>query len=172
MVFNLQDDSGQVVGANAYISVQYFTDYHNDRGMDVSDYEVDQIKSSIVKSTDYADRRWGLLFPGSKLNGRSQSTQWPRSNAQDRDGYRVAGIPLEMKDAIAEYTLRDLNGTLVSDPVTDKTGRQVSGKETKVGPITTKVSYIGMTQNGYKPFPIADDLVRKLIQPGGMVARG
>ena len=95
-----QDNTGAVSGANAYISVAYFKTYHDTRGNNYLAYTDTEIENAIIRSTDYVDIRFS--FVGSKSNARDQLTQWPRSSALDRDGWYVTGIPLEIKDAIAE----------------------------------------------------------------------
>jgi len=177
MALVLQDDTGLVAGANAYISVEYFTDYHAAIGLgdEVTDFDVeDVIKPAIINATAYSDQRWASSFDSARLNGRDQTTEWPKKNAHDRDGNYVTGIPKEQKDAVAEYAYIALTSDLIPNPTTDSTGRQVSGSELKVGPITKKISYIGRTQQVFKLYPKGDNLMRRLIQAGidGMVARG
>ena len=170
MALIVQDDAGAVSGANAYISLVAFKAYHNARGNNYLAYTDTEIENAIIRSTDYVDIRFNFI--GSKLNARDQLTQWPRSSALDRDGWYVTGIPLEIKDAIAEYAFRALSSLLIPDPVTDKTGREVESTEIKAGPITKKVSYIGRGQNTFKPFPKADRILANLLEPVGMIARG
>lgn len=170
MALIVQDDTGAVSGANAYISLVEFKTYHDTRGNNYLAFTDTEIENAIIRSSDYVDIRFDFI--GSKLNARDQITQWPRSSALDRDGWYVTGIPLEIKDAIAEYAFRALSSPLIPDPVTDKTGREVESTEIKAGPITKKVSYIGRGQNTFKPFPKADRILANLLEPAGMIARG
>lgn len=56
----------QYDGANAYISVDQFKQYHNSRGNDYSDSPVESIQYAIVKATDYIDQKY--RFKGVKLS--------------------------------------------------------------------------------------------------------
>ena len=165
-----QDNTGTVSGANAYIPVAYFKAYHDARGNSYFAYTDTEMDNAIIRSTDYVDARFN--FVGSKLNGRDQTTEWPRSSAIDRSGWYVQDIPEEIKDGVSEYALKALSVGLMTDPVTDKTGQEVSSTETKAGPITKKVSYVSSGQSGFKPFALADALIAKLLQPAGMIVRG
>lgn len=169
MPLTLQDDLGQTSTADAYISVDEFYAHHSARG-NFPDAGKPDIERAIVAATDYLDLRYKYL--GSKLNGRDQATQWPRSNARDRDGSSVQGIPAEVKMATAEYALSAISGPLIPDLAEDKSGRQIASKETKFGPITNKVSYVGRGQSQFKSYPKADRMLVNLLNPGGMIELG
>lgn len=160
MALIVQNDDGLVAGANSYIDVDYFNEYHSARGVAVDDFEIEQIEPAIIKATDYIDSNF--VYKGSSLNGRDQTTQWPRSGATDAQGYYVEGIPREVKAAAAEYAIRAISSDLLPDPVYDQSGRTVSEKTTVVGPITTTVKYAvsdSINQPQAPSYPAVDSLI-------------
>lgn len=169
----VQDDTGSVVGANAYIDVDYFKNYHDDRGQDYSAADSDQkLEQAIIRATDYLDNRFN--FVGKRYQGRSQSTEWPRSNARDRDGYYVRGIPPEVKEACAEYALRAIGADLSPDPVRDDTGALIASKSEAVGPLSESVTYVSGASFAMPNYPVADQKLLRagLTRTGGTVLRG
>ena len=171
MAMLVQDDSGAVVGANAYISVPEMKDYWSTRGNDLTSYTDDKLAVAIVLATDYLDARF--TFVGIKLRGRDQSTQWPRSSVWDRDRFYVNGIPPEVKEATAEYALRALTLDLNPDPVMDETGVAIQSKSETVGPISESVTYVSGAIFTMPRYPAADQrLIRAgFVRAPGMVAR-
>ena len=172
MGFAVQNNEGTVVGANAYITVQEFKDYHTDRGVDVSDFDDQGIESAIVRATDYLDQRF--IFVGGRRLGRDQTTEWPRSDARDRDRYYINDIPPEVKEACAEYALRALAAELNPDPERNASGVAVLSKSEAVGPISESVTFVGGAVFQMPKYPAADQkLVRAgLVRSGGTLLRG
>lgn len=172
MAFIVQDDNGGVAGANAYITVEEFKAYHADRGQDVSNFDDEAIAAGIVRATDYLDTRFTFL--GQRLRGRDQTTEWPRMNVYDRDRRYVNGIPVEVKEATAEYALRALTQELNPDPERDPSGRPVHSKSEQVGPISESVTYAYGGAYTMPAYPAADQkLVRAgLVRSGGTLLRG
>jgi hypothetical protein len=157
MSFVVQDSTGTVVGANAYLTVAKFKLYCDSRGFSYAGYSDPVIETKIVQATDFVDRRFTYI--GRKLNGRDQVTQWPRVNARDRDGYYINGIPVEVENATAEYTQRALLGALSPDPLWDASGATVQSKSEKVGPIEESVTYVSGASIKFPRYPIADSML-------------
>lgn len=172
MGFAVQNNEGTVVGANAYITVQEFKDYHTDRGVDVSDFDDQGIESAIVRATDYLDQRF--IFVGGRRLGREQTTEWPRTNAWDRDRRYINDIPPEVKEACAEYAIRALSQVLNPDPERDATGRPVHSKSQTVGPISESVTFAYGGAYTMPAYPAADRKLVKagLVRSGGNIVRG
>lgn len=172
MGLTVQDNNGSVAGANAYISVEEFKDYHEDRGTDTSDFDDEAIEKAIVRATDYLDQRFN--FVGKRLQGRNQTTEWPRYDAWDRDDYAINGIPGEVKEATAEYALRALSAALNPDPERDGTGAAIASKSESVGPISESVTYVSGSVFTMPKYPAADQRLIKagLTRTGGTVLRG
>lgn len=168
MALVVQDDTGAVVGANAYISVAEFKAYHDDRGNDYSGAADDTaIEYAIVQGTDYIDQRF--VYVGQKIGGRDQVTEWPRSNVWDRDRYYVMGMPYEVKEACAEYALRAILAVLNPDPDHDATGRTIQAKAEAVGPISESTTYTDGATFSMPRYPAAD---QKLIKAGLAIMGG
>ena len=161
MAFTVQDDTGTVASANAYISVAEFKEYHDDRAQSYGTTADSVIQAAIVKATDYLDQRF--RFPGQKKQGRRQATAWPREDVDDSDGFSIDGIPAEVKEATAEYALRALTAALAPDPKRDATGAAVQAKSEKVGPIEKSVTFVSGGSFQMPKYPAAD---QKLIKAG------
>jgi hypothetical protein len=110
-----------VTGANAFLSVADWKAYADQQGWDYStaEYTEDQIGSAIVRGRAWLDAMYRSRWPGSRANGREQSTAWPRKDATDGDGEVIVDdeIPAEVKDASAEAAWRELQepGSLSPD---------------------------------------------------------
>lgn len=158
MALILQNDDGTVTGANSYVSVQYFRDYHAARGRDTTAHSNAVVEVALVQGTDYVDRRFAYV--GQTMD-RNQETEWPRWNAMDSRGWAVNGVHKAVKNATCEYALRALTQALMPDPSQDPSGRVVERTE-KVGPLEESVKYAGDANNGQLPtYPEADLLLRR-----------
>lgn len=176
MALVLQNDTGSVPNANAYIDVAFFKAYHDDRGNDyttVPPATDDDLAKKIIIATDYVDTRFRYI--GCRLIGRQQATEWPRQSAYDLDRYAVIGIPMEVKEATAEYALRALmgDGPLNPDPSRDESGAAIQSKSEQVGPIQESVTYVGGATVTMPKYPAADQKLRKsgLVLNGGTLLR-
>lgn len=175
MALVLQDGTGTVVGANAYLSVAAFKEYHDLRGNSYAAAADDTaIEQAIIRATDYLDQRFN--FVGRALAAREQTTAWPRLAAYDRDRNLVVGLPAEVLEATAEYALRALTAALNPDPERDASGAAILSKSEQVGPISESVTYAagGSTSFVMPKYPAADQrLLRSgLVRTGGTVLRG
>lgn len=158
MALVVEDGGGNSL-ANAYISVAYADTYHSDRGHTNWTGTNEQKEASIIRATDYLDKRFGRKFRGTRQS-KSQALEWPRLDALDNDGYLLAGedeVPRNLQKACAEYALRALTlGELSPDPLspvpsqnnsssaaqsTDVISGFVKAKTEKVGPIETSTEY-------------------------------
>lgn len=162
MTFTVQNDTGSQAGANAYLSVAEFKAYHDARNNDYSGAATDAaIEYTIIKATDYIDQRFN--FVGKKLLGRDQTTEWPRSSAWDKDRYYITGLPVELKEACAEYALRAISAALNPDPTRDDTGQTIQSKSETVGPLSESFTFTEGAMFRMPKYPAAD---QKLIKPG------
>ncbi len=105
------EDGTLVTDANAYITVQFFRDWHSARGIAAAatnsgSYTDALIEAAIVKATDYVDKRFGVKFVG-VLRDREQSLMWPRSDAWTNQGdyINTDAVPKELKRGVVEYAL-------------------------------------------------------------------
>ena len=174
------EDGTLVADANAYITVQFFRDWHSVRGItaasaDAGSYTTALIEAAIVKATDYVDKRFGTKFVGS-LRDRDQSLMWPRSDAfTNQDDYiQTTTIPKELKRGVVEYALIALKlGELLPVPApsfnevdldtgetTVSKGGLIQREKQKVGPIEEETWYNQeqwrLVLNGRAPGPVSD----------------
>lgn len=171
MAFIVQNDTGTAVDANSYQTVAGFRAYAADHGFDATTYLDPAVQVALVNATTYVDRRFRYL--GRKLNGRDQTTQWPRINAYDRDREYIDGVPREVKDATSEYAQRALTGSLSPDTTFDVGGVVISKSE-KVGPIEESVTYAQGGAAIFPRYPLADAILTGsgLTVSGGNISRG
>lgn len=164
MTFLVQDDAGSVAGANSYVDVDDFRDYHLDRGVDISIYADDFCERALVRATDYMDGRFAFIGMQASL---TQFTKWPRGNAYDEDDVLRSGVPNEIKEACCEYAFLALTAELNPAPTLDATGRAVLSKRTVVGPIQEETGYAAGAAFKFPKYPKADCKIRPLTVLGG-----
>ncbi len=108
-------------------------------------------------------------------DGGSQALSFPRVGLADRRGALVFGIPLKLKQAGVEYTIRAASGTsLYQDPTVDPLGGSVTKFKERVGPIETETEYLPGTagSGGAISYPAADRLLSEYVRAAGTVIRG
>lgn len=154
MAFVVQDPDAPADDANAYISVQEYKDYHDDRGnvYSATDTEIEQ---AIVRATDYVDARW--TFAGSRED-EDQSTECPRSGVYDpKTGWEIYGYPEELKEACAEYALPALSGSLYPASNIDPSGQSVKRYRRKADVIEREVEFFNAGGGvAWLKYPLAD----------------
>lgn len=168
----VQDDTGLVAGANAYITQDFLISYWLDRGVDLTSKDGDLLDAKIVVATTYLDTRF--RYRGRKQNARDQATQWPRVSCYDKDRQYVNGVPQEVLWATAEYAKRALDTELAPDPEYSSTGGVIQSKTEKVGPLEESVTYAtGAAVFSMPRYPQADRilLMQGLTESGGDVRR-
>jgi hypothetical protein len=107
-------------------------------------------EAALRRATAWVDATFRSRWPGSRVNGRSQALDWPRSNAYDAAGEMIAStsIPVEVVQATCDAALRELVSPGSLSP--DVTAATAVRQET-VGPLS--VTYAGRTDvDAYKPF--------------------
>lgn len=173
MAFTVQNDSGSVLSANAYVTVAEFKAFQDDRGGDYSSASDDQIEKAIVLATDFLDTRYS--FSGQQRDV-DQGTQFPRFlTGREFGSYEktpLSGIPRALKHAACLMAMRSLGGaTLLPDP-TFSTAGQVTAVKKKVGPIETETKYsdaLPVVQPETPKYPDVDLMLRNagLLGPSG-----
>ncbi len=175
MAFIVQDATGEVVGATAYISVDELKAHHSDRANDLGSFDSSAMKAAIIKATDYLDFKYSTRFVGAKKT-LAQTTEWPRNNAVNTNAFDVSGtIPVALKKACAEYAFVELSTTngIVPAITQDDTGLKVKSKSEKVEGIEEKIEYAdGESLEAFKIHPVADSFIQTLLVRGrGKVIR-
>lgn len=160
MTLVLQNDSGSVADANAYIDAAFFRSYHADRCNDATEFDTDEVEGAIIRATDYLDQRF--RYVGEQVGSR-QRTQWPRLDAEDINQKVRTGLPHEIQEATADYALIALAQTLNPIPDRDGTGRTVQAKFEKVDVIEERTELVGGAAFKLPEYPVAD---QKLIRSG------
>lgn len=80
------EDGSMPDGANSYASVAMADDYFSARGNTAwTGLSTEQKEAALVRGADFLN---GLRWPGRKVAQRTMA--WPRSDAQDGDGYSIA----------------------------------------------------------------------------------
>lgn len=170
MALVVQNDAGDVVGANALIDVAFFDDHHELRGnAAASAASVPKKEQIIVQATDYVATRW--RYRGTKIS----ALAFPREDAVDASGDTVAGIPLSVKQAVAEYAAEALNGPLYVTPTYDTSGRLImSIRKEVVGAVVKDIKYDPAMRLHFREIPVGDQLIKSsgLVRTGSTVDRG
>lgn len=173
MAFNVQDDTGTIEDANAYIAVAFLTSWLTDIGITTS-YTDAQKQTAIVQATRYIDSVYE--FAGNKVNDEDddfeQTTEFPRESYNDD-----AGIELWLQRATAEYAKYILeNGaeTLWGNVAVDESN--IKRLKEKVDKLEIDTEYLGGSgSQNYASVPIADNLIRKsgwlISGSGGIITR-
>jgi hypothetical protein len=94
--------------ANTYIDIDYFKDYHDQRGNDISALTDTVIEQLIIKAMDYMESVFYGAYKGEQLND-TQSTLFPRIIDD------VTVLPKNIKDAQAILGLKANDGELMED---------------------------------------------------------
>lgn len=171
MAFKVEDGTG-LPDATSYVSVADATTYFTatNRATEWNTLTVAAQEAALNVGSRYADLRWGPRLAGQPLKT-DQALEFPRKNLFDRYHRRITGVPKNWKDAVCEYTLQSLSGSLMP------TGSSSSAAETKrkkivVGPITTETEYFTATSSGsFESYPLGDLLVTGYLV-GGNGGRG
>ena len=133
--------------------------------------------NDITTTTTVTGGSWSsatLLGGGDVLE--PQPLEFPRVYLYDQSGQLVAGIPAKLKQATAEYAVRAVSTsiTLMPDPTYDDSGKAITRKREKVGPIETDLQFEagGSASNILRAYPTADRLLSEYVTSGGGVMRG
>lgn len=100
-----------------------------------------------------------------------QNREWPRDYAYTTNGVLIQGIPLQLKQAVAEYASRAIIDRLMPDPEVDETGGNRIYAREKVGPLETEYRYSAGISLIFKKYPEADRLITSLLTGIGGVIR-
>lgn len=153
MAFLVQTDEG-VAGANAYVSVQFFRDFFLDLGIDYTAEADSTIEVWIREGTSYQDLRWS--YGGSKLNGRDQYLQFPRTCLYDAENYLVAGVPIEIKNATCYYSkaYNDLSTLFITD---NSNKGAIIEEYSRLDKLEERFKYENGSKAGVNKFPVIQE---------------
>lgn len=159
MTLIIQDDTGTVENANSLVTGAYYVSYMADRGVTISYTEPEDIiavDADLIQANSYMDTL--NKYCGTKVDGRDQTTQFPRLELYDCEGYLVEGIPREMQHAQCEYAnIHRENGTLQPN---ESTGGGIKREKKKVDVIEKEIEYFSEGQSGAViAYPVADNKI-------------
>ena len=178
MALVLEDGTG-VTGANSYVDQTYADAYFTDRGGNATwtALSSDQKDQSLIKATDYVEKRFGHLFLSEK-DRHTNPLSWPRRPVYDDLGrvrFDSNDIPAELKKAVSEYAVRASAANLITDPTA---GLEVAEEIKKVGPLEKRTRYAhngnsrqksGMVKDSAVPeYPNADMWIESLLRPSSV----
>lgn len=169
MALIVQDSTGTVAGANAYVTREYFLDYHTTYGNPLpAEVVVNQalIDPAIVKATRHTDLTYERLFPGTRLAWPAQTTAFPRADIfMDDLVTPITGLPRELLQAVCELALKVLQGVplTVDLPATAEGDRVVKRVKEKVGPLEEETEYESSGARQGSSFPVVDALLLPLF---------
>ena len=108
------------VGTDGYISIAEAVAHADSVGASFDGVVADQ-EAALRRATRWVDATYRIRFSGYKTAKRTQSLEWPRTDAEDANGEEIPvdEIPVEIKDATAEAAIRELAkpGVLAPDVV-------------------------------------------------------
>lgn len=172
-----QDDTGAVTGANGYITVQWYLDYHEEVGTVLSrdQQDEDKVAAAIIRSTRHIDLVWGRRFPGTRVAA-LQTTLWPRVGVVNDEvpAIPILGLPLTLKQATAELSARAVAAPLTLDTPATAGDRVVKSIREKVGPLEEETTYETGAPVTVTSIPIVGLLMSPLLATlptGGTVYR-
>lgn len=161
MSFVLEDGTAPD-GANSYLSVDDANTYCSDRGLTFAASPTTLGEEALVRATAALDAMYRGRFPGYRTNGRSQSLEWPRTAAYDAEWNPIDNdeIPVEVKNAVAEMAVRELEapGSMMPDL---ERGGQV--RRLKAGSV--EVEY-GSNSTATTTFQLIDGIMAPLLGAG------
>jgi len=149
----VQNATGTVEDANAYVTVDELIAYFNDRGFAADDFDTEEIEYSITNATDYID--YTFEYRSAKENT-DQSTEFPRVQF---------GLPNDVKKACFEYARISLEGVSLSPVFTyDDNGQEIKSTSVGVGPLKETIVYQDEGgKDSVKQHPKADKYLRKYL---------
>ncbi len=171
--FVVEDGTG-LSTANSYLSVEDAATYHatytgSDDWTSATDAEQ---KLALIQATQYLDAKYHSKWRGVRTN-EDQALDWPRTEAEDDDGYDIddESVPVPLEQACAELALRVVLGDDLLAALEDS--RQIISESTTVGPISESKTYAdGAAISSKLKFPKVDLLIKKLTDGGSTLYRG
>jgi len=120
----------------------------------------DEKAAAIRRAQVYID---SFSWQGQKAQGRSQSNEWPRSFAQDRDGFQIDAqeIPHEIETATGFLAIVEAATPGTLSP--EVTLSQIATSET-VGPISVEFAETSGTESARPVITRAMDALRPLMR--------
>ncbi len=150
------EDGTGLEGANSYASENTLDDYCDARGITLATGDAE---AALVRATAWIDNTYRARFSGSRLNGRDQALEWPRSNVYDNAGEAVDddAVPTEIVNATCEAAIRELTEAGSLAPDLDR-----GGQIKELGAGSVRVVY-GANAPNTTTFQIIDGILAGLL---------
>jgi len=164
MALTVEDGTGKD-DADSYLSEADADTYVAAHGnsTDWSGASTSDKEEALRLATQYLDLKYGQRWKGLRANT-DQALDWPRSGAEDRDGYAFDSdaLPQALVDATAEMALRHITETdgIMPDQATSSS---LESEKIKIGPIELNQKFAGAEPAGTK-FVIVDRLITDLVE--------
>lgn len=91
---------------NAYATVAEFKTYTADRGLTYTATDT-EIGQALIRTARWLDSYMADRLPGRRAAA-VNALAWPRTDAKDRDGYALTGVPVPVQHANIEAALFDI----------------------------------------------------------------
>ncbi len=166
MALIVQDDTGLIEDANSYVTLLEYKTYWSTRNIDLTTVDDKQLEADLITAREYADELHD--YCGSKLNGRAQTTEFPRVNFYEDDcSTLIEGVPVEMKNAQMEYAkLISVDGITLQP--NENVGGSVKRTKEKVDVLEEEIEYFSAGQTGgVISYPVADKKIPEYFYCNG-----
>lgn len=104
----VENGSG-IENADSYVDIDFADNYFSSRNPKWAEKTEEEKETALIKATDYIN---SLYKWHGKKKTQEQALAFPRICLVDSDGYKVEGIPLNVKKAVCVVAMEQGNGTL------------------------------------------------------------
>lgn len=155
----VEDGTGQLQGANSYVSMDDANAYCSDHGLAFVASPSSLGEAALIRASIAIDARYANAYPGYRKNGRQQGLQWPRAAAYDIAGWLITDseVPIEIIQATCEAAVRELADPNSMMPDLERGGKIDSIKAGSVG-ITWSSS-----ASAYTTFTLIDGILINIL---------
>ena len=161
-MLTIEDGTG-LANANSYVNVAYADAHFLLRGNEAwADLDLAAKEIALIKATEYIDIRFANRLQSPPLK-EGQALQFPKRFFLTPSFTRITGVPEVWKKAVCEYAIIASAQELFT--ASQSGAKEIKLKETKIGPITTKIEYADVPNAGeYTSYPQADNLAKSLFR--------
>lgn len=121
MAFEVEDGTG-LIDSTSYVDVADADAYHTDRGNTAwTDADTDLKQQALIRATQALDQYGLERYIGTRSTS-TQALEWPRTDAVDRNGFTLTGIPVAVKQATYDAGLAELTTPYALTPTLERGG--------------------------------------------------
>ncbi|PCI03452.1 MAG: hypothetical protein COB78_10875 [Hyphomicrobiales bacterium] len=164
MTLNVETGTG-AANSESYVSIADANAYAVARGLLFPITAPELAEQALRRATTWLDATYGGYFSGDRMNGRSQTLQWPRSSAYDNSGTPIGlpsdEVPIEIINATIEAAVREMASPGALSP--DITPGQIKEEVAVAGAVSVKYAK-GQGVSGQMPIvTVIDNILGSLI---------